>query len=177
MGHFINFYLPYQETRPSNEPEQALLIVKEAEKLINAGSKLVAITYSANYNQTVKIHQTYDSGGWDTQTSGRNQAEVMTQMELLLGGDYSHLQRKLQIAPISTMTYPTGAKQPIDYVQEDLDYIKSLLDNGADVLGWINQDSKPGYAVGGGVAGGLPPKIHTLIQTTLTQFSKDYPSH
>lgn len=176
MGQFIDFYLPYQETNPSNEPEQALVIVKKAEALLNAGSTLVAITYSANYGQTLDIHQTYESGGWDSKIIGKNQAKVMTQMELLLGGDYSHLQRKLQIAPISTMLYPPGAKPPIDYVQDDLDYIKSLLDNGTDILGWINQVSKPRYAVGGGVAGGLPPKIDTLIQTTLSQYAKDYPS-
>lgn len=175
MGHFINFYLPYGETYPGNEPEQALIIIKEAEKLIRSGSSLVAITYSANYFQTQKIRQTYKSGGWDTQTSGKNQAEVMRQMELLLGGDYAHLQRKLQIAPITTMSYPPGAKQPIEYVLEDLNMIASLLKNGGDVLGWVNQRSKPAYAVGGGVAGKLSPDIDTLIQSTLSKFAADYP--
>ncbi|MDO7172623.1 hypothetical protein [Mariniflexile sp. AS56] len=72
------------------------------------------------------------------------------------------------------MTYPLGTKQDIDYVQEDLDYIKSLLDKGVDVSGWINQNSKPNYAIGGGVVGNLSPAIDSLIQTTLSQYSKDY---
>ena len=171
MGQFINFYLPFNGV--SNE-DQALSIIKEAQKLIAAGSPGVAITYSANYGQTVTINKTYDSGGWDTGTNGSNQAAVMHDMETLMGKKYTALQHKLEIAPITTMTYTDYGKYTHKQVIEsDLEHIKALLKKGWDVLGWINQDSKPNYAVGGGVAGALPKEINDLIQTTLADYAKD----
>ncbi len=99
-------------------------------------------------------------------------------MESLLGGPNASLQRKLEIAPITTMTYSNyGGHTQEQVVQSDLDDIKTLLDKGWTVLGWQNQDSMPHgrYAVGGGVAGGLPQTVDTLIQTTLAQYASKYP--
>ncbi|MCC7249757.1 MAG: hypothetical protein IT473_14135 [Lysobacter sp.] len=180
MGQFVAFYLPYidQNGNKSASSHQAAAIVAEAQARIDAGSPGVAITYSANYGQTVAIHAAYDGGGWNTKTSGANQADVMREMESLLGGQNASLQRKLEIAPITTMTYSDyGGRTQDQVVQADLDYIKALLDKGWTVLGWQNQDSAPKgrYAVGGGVAGGLPQAIDTLIQTTLTQYASKYP--
>jgi hypothetical protein len=180
MGHFVDFYLPYsdQHGQRVSASDQAGRIIAEAQARIAAGALGVAITYSANYGQTVQIGATYSSGGWNTQTSGSNQADVMRQMETLLGGQYTSLQGKLRIAPITTMTYTDyGGHSQLDVVQSDLDGIKGLLDAGWVILGWQNQDSKPHrrYAIGGGVANKLPPQVDRLIQTTLTQYAHDYP--
>lgn len=176
MGHFINFYLHYEDKsgKGVSSLEQALAIIAEAQKLIGGGSPGVAITYSANYGQTQKIHKTYEAGGWNTQTSGANQADVMQEMESLMGGKYSSLQRQLEIAPITTIPDTYSGKTHLQVVESDLEYIKSLLDKKWDVLGWQNQGSKPHYAVGGGVAGPLPQEINTLIQTTLAKYAVDY---
>lgn len=64
MGSFLNFYLPYKDVSGNNlsASDQALAIIAKAQKLISRGSCGVAITYSANYDQTVAIHKTYESG-------------------------------------------------------------------------------------------------------------------
>ncbi len=178
MGSLFNFYLPYKDESGNNlsASDQALAIIIEAQKLISIGSLGVAITYSANYNQTVTIHKTYKAGHWNTNTSGANQAAVMQAMESLMGDKYSLLQRRLQIAPITTMTYSNyGGCTHRQVVESDLGYIKFLLDKGWDILGWQNQSSVPGYAVGGGIAK-LPQEIDTLIQTTLAKYAVDYAS-
>lgn len=179
MGHFITFNLPYGKyPRTIDAMEQAKAIVAEARKLLTSGCKGVAITYSANYGQTKTIYDVYGKGGWNTQTGGANQAEVMSEMEKLLGGVASDLQGKLHIAPITTLTYESdgyGKLTHLEVVTEDLKRIKNLLDKNWDVLGWMNQDSTTRYAVGGGVKKNLPTEIENLIQTTLTSFAKTYP--
>ncbi|MFM7448558.1 MAG: NADAR family protein [Leptolyngbyaceae cyanobacterium] len=101
----------------------------------------------------------------------------MQVMESLMGGKYSALQRRLEIAPITTMTYSDyGGRTHQQVVESDLEYIKFLLDKGWDVLGWQNQSSIPGYAIGGGVAT-LLQEIKTLIQTTLAKYAVDYPDN
>ena len=178
MGRFINFYLSYKDERGNyrSASDQAIAIITEAQKLIDLGSPGVAILYSANYGQTVTIHKTYKSGHWQTKISGSNQAKVMQAMEALMENQYSTLQRRLEIAPITTMTYSDyGGRTHRQVVESDLDHIKSLLDRGWDVLGWQNQSSIPGYAIGGGIAT-LPKDIHTLIQTTLAQYATAYAS-
>lgn len=175
---FINFYLAYidESGNDVSAHDQALAIICEAQKLISQGSPGVAITYSANYDQTVRIHKTYESGQWNTHTSGSNQAAVMQAMESLMGGTYSTLQRRLEIAPITTMTHRDyGGRTHQQVVESDLEYIKGLLEKGWDVLGWQTQSSIPRYAIGGGIAT-LPADIDTLIQTTLAQYAVDYPS-
>lgn len=178
MGSLVNFYLPYIDESGNKVParDQAHAIIAEAQKLLSQGSPGVAITYSANYHQTVTIHKTYESGQWNTNTSGANQAAVMHAMESLMGGEFSTLQRRLEIAPITTMTKSDyGGRTQQQVVESDLEYIKSLLDKGWDVLGWQTQSSIPRYAIGGGIAI-VPPEIDTLIQTTLAKYAVDYPS-
>ena len=179
-GRFVNFYLPFLDENGDeiSAKDQALLIIAEAQKRIAAGSPGVSITYSANYGQTKKIHRVYNEGGWDTQTGGANQANVMYEMEKLMRDTYPELQRHLQISPITTMTggVPYGDKTHKEVVETDLAYIKGLLDDNWNVLGWINKDDKPVYfAIGGGEVKNLPLDISDLIQTTLTQYSKDFP--
>ncbi len=176
MGKFINFYLPYQTPQGHSVPNkiQATQILDKARQLISQGVKGVAITYSANFGQTEKIRATYASGGWDTHTSGANQADVMRNMESLMGNQYSDLQRVMEIAPITTMTYTDyGGKTHLEVVQNDLEHIKNLILKGWYVLGWMNQNSKPHYAVGGGVAH-LTPRINVLIQSTLSKYAAEY---
>lgn len=179
MGCFSEFYLPYQNQNGESvsSHDQAVAILEEAKKWIAKGYSGVAITYSANYAQTTAIHRTYTSGQWYTQTSGANQAEVMREMELLLGNAYSTLQHQAHIAPITTMTYSDyGGKSHKNVVEYDLNHIKSLLENGWVVLGWQNQHTRPDYAVGGGIAT-LPADINSMIQTTLAQYAKDFLPH
>jgi hypothetical protein len=160
--------------------DQASQILNKAQSLISDGAPGVAITYSANYGQTVKINQTYKDGNWNTQTSGANQADVMQSMESLLGGDFSNLQHKMRIAPITTMTYTDyGGGKHEDVIKNDLANIKSLLDLGWTVLGWQNEDTGINdFAVGGGVAkktGQFPKDLSNLVQTTLKKYLAEYP--
>jgi hypothetical protein len=180
-GNFIPFTLYYHDPKhPApgqlNNDQQAQAIVDEARKLILAGAPGVAITYSANYGQTLTIHQTYDSGGWNTHTNGGHQAEVMAAMELLMGlPENSDIQMKLRISPISTMSYPP-TYIPYQYVFLDLLNIKTqLLDQGWSVLGWRNQGTPAGeYAIGGDIAGKMPDDVHTLIKNVLNLYELQY---
>jgi len=174
MGQFISFYLPYS-SRPGGSLSQAQAIANEAKALIEKGTPGVAITYSANYGQTVEIHKAYDAGDWNTHTSGLNQADVMREMETLLGSTETALEGRLQIAPITTMTYTDyGGHLHDEVIESDLAYIKSLLDKGWVVLGWQNQDSIPKYAVGGKISK-MTSEQKTRIQTALSKLSVAYP--
>ena len=184
-GTFIDFFLAYKlDGVLVSDLDQATKILEHAESLLEKGSQGVAITYSANYGQTLKIEETYQSGGWNTETNGSNQAAVIAAMESLLGDAFESLRKKVRIAPITTMTYSGyGGKTHKEVVKEDLDRIQASLDAGWDILAWINQDSQPEYAIGGGVAKGLdengnvrfPPELAKLVQKSLAEFSKDYP--
>lgn len=180
-GKFIPFNLHYKVPH-SNKPgqldstQQALAIITHARTLIAAGAAGVAITYSANYNQTLAINKTYQDGGWNTQTSGGGQATVMMEMERLMGlPEHSDIRMKLRIAPITTMSYPSELT-PYQYVFLDLAYIKShLLDQGWSVLGWQNQDVAPGkFAIGGHISGKMPDDVRHMIQGVLNLYEKMY---
>src|SRR5262249_50852004 len=179
-GHFVNYYLPYHENGaavPSDQ--QAVRILKTAQSLLAGGAIGVAITYSANYEQTQTIDQTYATGGWYTGTSGANQAAVMAAMESLeRTAAWSLLQGKVRIASITTMTYSNyGGKTHDQVIVDDLANIKALLNAGWTVLGWINNSSKPNYAVGGGVAGGqFTAAESAAVQAALRGFAAVYPS-
>jgi len=185
-GQFINFNIPFlQNGAYVSSQSQAKQILTKAQSLINDGAIGVAITYSANYGQTLTIESVYASGGWDTHTNGANQAAVMSEMESLMGSTYQSLQGRMRIAPITTMNAYTNPLNPwnehvqMGIVENDLDRIQQYLQNGWMVLGWQNQDTVTNatypYAVGGGVV--KPPQaITNKIQVTLIQFSKTYKS-
>ena len=184
-GQFLDFYVPFIENNVSVSPDdQAILFLDKAADLIQAGAPGVGLTYSANYGQTRTIQQTYFSGGWNTHTSGANQAMVMVSLELLLGSKYPALQGKLHILPITTMNAYVQVVAPwnddihLGIVTTDLDRIENYLKSGWTVLGWQNQVSvnnpKHPYAVGGGVAQGLPAAVSDKIQQTLIALSTTY---
>ncbi len=185
-GHFINFYLPFKENGVGvSYTEQAKRIIAKAQELIKNGAPGVAITYSANYGQTLTIEKTYAADDWNTHTSGGNQAMVMVELEQLLGSTDQSLQGLLQIAPITTMNGGGVPESQWDdafhtkVVTQDLDRIDTQLRNGWDILGWqhqgtINDPTHP-YAVGGGYASGLPDFISDNIQQALIGFAKAYP--
>ena len=178
-GKFIDFYLPYsQDGKNISAKSQAEKILQEAATLLKKASFGVAIIYSANYDQTKTIRKTYTEGKYKTGTSGANQANVMTEMEKLLDTpNYQHLQSKIRIAPITTLTYSDyDGKDHITVVKDDLDQIQQMLENGWDILGWQNQTtikSKNKYAVGGGVAT-LSQDISDEIQSTLLSLASQY---
>lgn len=184
QGLFINFDIPYLKNGASVPPqEQAEEILKKAGDLIAAGAIGAAIIYSANYGQTREIEKTYFTGGWNTQTSGINQANVIMSMESLLGSKYQTLQHKMRIVPITTMNAYTDIVSPwnddvlMGIVVTDLDRIEIYLEAGWNVLGWQNQDTvnNPNhpYAVGGGVAK-LPTAVSDKIQSTLISYAAKY---
>lgn len=179
-GQFVNYYLPYSENgAPVPPDQQALRILKTAQSLLAGGAIGVAITYSANYQQTQIIGQTYATGGWNTGTSGANQAAVMTEMESLEGtAAWSSLQGKVRIAPITTMPYSNyGRKTHDQVIADDLANIKKLLNAGWTVLGWVNNSTQPNYAVGGGVAGEqFTAAESAAVQAALRGFAAAYPS-
>ncbi len=183
-GTFVNLNLIYSKGGVGLDfQQQAAQILKHATQLVASGAAGVALTYSANYGQTRTIEQVYFSGGWNTQTSGLNQAQVIQELESLLGNQNKELQCKMHIVPITTMNAYVDPAVPwnddvlMGIVTTDLDRIKSYLESGWSVLGWQNQDtvndpSHP-YAVGGGVAK-LPKAVSEKIQNTLMQYAKDY---
>lgn len=178
-GQFLTLYVPFKtETGALITPsDQASRILRKASKMLESSYPGVAITYSANYGQTLQIKKTYDEGGWDTNTSGANQAAVMAKMEEMLGtSPWSSLQGKVRIAPLTTMSYEAdgyGTFTHEQVLQNDLGNIKSLLDAGWVVFGWINQVN---FAVGGGVAGdSYTAEQAKTVQDTLNNFLKGYP--
>ena len=183
-GRFVDFYLGYSGKTAT---QQAEAILDEAQGRIDLGANGVMITYSANYEQTQEIGRVYAEGGWDTGTSGSGQASVIRAMEGLLGSGRSELQQTMRIAPITTMTYQSyGDRTHAEIVTEDIERIRRQLDDGWDVLGWINEDSKPDYAVGGGVASSedpdkpgeirFPKPLQEQVQQALRQLAQDYPA-
>lgn len=183
-GVLQRFYLPYKENGAivSNE-NQALQIFEYAKKALESGAKGIAITYSANYGQTQKIEQTYRAGEWNTATNGSNQAAVVAAMETMLWTSHSSFQMKIRIAPITTMTYTGyGNRTHREIVEEDLVRIRVALENGWDVLGWVNQDSQPEFAIGGGIAAGLdengairfPKALSDFVQEQLSEMANKF---
>jgi len=105
-GAFIDFPLNYQE--PNNggltDDQQAIAILVEGKQLLAAGFPVVAITYSANEEQTRALVKAYAAGNYMAGIDGLNQAQVMKAMETHLGSqDWKELQTKVRIAPITTI--------------------------------------------------------------------------
>ena len=175
-GVFLPFYLPFVDHN-TRVPSviQARRILDYAEQLLSGEIAGVAITYSANYGQTQHIRKCYDSGEWKTGISGANQAQVMTELESLLENEYQALQNKVRIAPITTMTYDNyGTFTHLQVIEQDLMGIRKLLETGWVVLGWMNQNTSPLFAVGGGIAM-LAGELDNLIQDNLLHFSREFP--
>ncbi len=173
-------YMDYSKMTPQ---EQASQILDWALELIAKYPDLpgVAVTYSANHEQTKHILNCYDKGEWKTNTSGANQAEVVQLMEQLMENEdqYKSLQQKFRILPVSTMTYDKN-KRKVACTKEEFDTCMQNLSNlrhdGWGILGWKNQDSiknkEQPFAIGGGVAGSITPKLHiNAIQSHLTKFT------
>ena len=182
-GAFIKFYLEYSHTVDGKRAghgnkEQADIILTKAKELMDdKGYPGVAIIYSANEGQTRALAKAYANDEYTAHISGMNQAQVMHAMESYLGtDDWSDLQMKMRIAPITTIA--NSSDDWADIVSNDLDNIEALLKKGWAVLGWSNQgcnDTSHQYAIGGGVNANLRSDIETNIQTTLVKFATDYP--
>jgi hypothetical protein len=180
-GRFIDFTMVYADGRPDglDNDQQAQKIVDTARGLIGEGAPGVAITYSANQGQTKALVRAYAAGDYAAGISGANQAEVMERMETLLGDEANaDLRLLLRIAPITTI--PDPGADPVAVVTEDLARIRDQLDAGWTILGWRNQKTVNNpdhpYAIGGGVAGSLPPAVDSAIQDGLKAFAAAYPA-
>lgn len=178
-GAFVDFYAEYRRhgsTDGLTADEQALKMLETCAKLIAAGYKGAAITYSANEGQTKALEAAYAAGRYSAGIQGLNQAEVMTKLEDDLGTDrWSALQLKMRIAPITTI--PDSATDPAAVVKSDLARIRQYLTDGWAILGWQNQDSRGTdhpYAIGGGVVQ-LTNAIKAEIQDGLKALAAGFP--
>ncbi|MGB1271457.1 MAG: hypothetical protein ACPG5T_05240, partial [Endozoicomonas sp.] len=183
VGALVPFYLDYRGKSAEQQAEQILMKADEVFQS-TSGLKGVAITYSANHQQTGHILNTYQNGQWKTGTQGAAQADVMKAMEGLMENKYKHLQHKVRIAPISTMPYGGGgAVASLEQVDVGLDNLKELLDAGWQVLGWQNHErtlkgrSDSPYAIGGGVGGSsfFKTEQSKRIQGRLRELEAEYP--
>lgn len=179
-GVFIDFPLAFLENGNGglSNGDQALTIEAAARLLVALGHPVVAITYSANEDQTKALVAAYAQNQYAAGINGLHQAEVMAAQEADLGTKTaSDLQMKLRIAPITTIL--TSSTDQSTVIQADLKRCKSQLDQGWAILGWQNQssvkDTVHPYAIGGGVALGLPAAIVTEIQSGLINLRTDYP--
>lgn len=161
---------------------QAIFILDQIRQLrLNEPDLIVGLTYSANENQTIRIRDTYLKGGWNTQTSGSNQAMVITAIENQLAGDYQDLQTAFRILPITTI--PTQAEHQsesgrADLLSQDLEAIRQFASQQNHVvLGWQNQHvndkaNLSKYAVGGGVMKNLTEEDNRYIQNCLSELRR-----
>lgn len=185
-GAFLDFYLPYKDENGDDitYEDQAKKTLDKVKQLKGQNFAGVGLIYSANYGQTRAIEQTYFSKGWDTKTSGSNQAQTIMAIEDALGDGYSDLQGYFNINPISTMNAYVDpvAKwtEEIHYgiLTTDLDRLTKYLDSGWVVLGWQNQDTKGStvkpYAIGGRIAN-MSQSNSAYVQSRLKKLAKDYP--
>lgn len=179
-GAFIDFLLTYKSGHAAgglSNHEQAVAILTKGRALIEAGHPGAAIIYSANEGQTDDLAKAYSEGKYKAGIAGANQAQVMANLETLLGeDDWADLQLKMRIAPITTI--PTHS-DPLEIVESDLARIRAFLEDGWAVLGWKNQDChEPDhpYAIGGGVASNMREDVKQAIQGGLRQLASDFPS-
>lgn len=185
LGKFTNLLVAYLTDKKTSISfdDQATVILVAAQKALDNGALGVGFIYSANYGQTREIEKTYFSGGWNTNTIGANQAQLVMAVEKFLGTPaYSSLQGKLHILPISTMNAydhvisDWNVDLHIGILNTDLDRVENYLKSGWDVLGIQDQDSnvqKP-YAIGGHIAN-MNQRENDFIQDFLKKLSKNYP--
>ena len=178
QGAFIDFYLEYYDAGTGtglNADQQAVEMLKACASLVAKGFKGAAITYSANEGQTKALEAAYAAGQYSGHVTGGHQAEPMTQLEDRLGLDWTQLQLKMRIAPITTI--PDAGTDWATIVASDLTRIRQYLVDGWAVLGWQNQKSRGTshpYAIGGGYQK-LPAAIATQIQDGLKAMATDFP--
>ncbi|WP_067583119.1 hypothetical protein [Endozoicomonas ascidiicola] len=163
--------------KKDNNKTQAQKILLQAQTLLKNNPDLpgVAVTYSANHEQTLKIIDTYNKGNGFTGTNGSNQAAVMCEMEKLLGtAQFKHLQGKMRIAPITTMKRD-GSPASDEEFKTSIKNMETLTRNGWHILGWQNQDTKINtakpFAIGGGVSKAMPADHQRQIQNRLKQLA------
>lgn len=180
IGQFINYSAPFGAK--NWDSIEAAKLLNEADKLIKAGCKGVGYIYSANYGQTRTIQKTYFGGGWNSNTVGAHQAELVMAVEKLLADPaYTHLQGLVHIMPITTMNaydnpLPVWNEDiQTGIVNTDLDRIEYYLQDGWSILGLQDQNTnthKP-YAIGGSIAN-MTQAVSDFIQHKLVGFSKTY---
>jgi len=162
-----------------DEEAQAIRLLDEIDLLCSVhGVPEVGLPFSANHaKQTLHVHDVYRNDQWETGIHGHGQAAVIANIEKLLKSPkYQHLQFRVKFLPVTTCEFPGGkGKTREEWVQDDLHRIEEFIENGGTVIGWQNQDTGAGYAIGGGVAGDLPPSIKDLVQKTFARFATKYP--
>lgn len=175
-GKFIPLLIPFQNNKQHvPAEEQALKILKTVDQLTRGNScKYAGITYSSNYDQTKTIRLCYLNNKSITGINGANQAAVIHEIEKLLSKKFVHLQGKFRVIPITTMTYTNYDDLTLEAViKNDLKEMEKLLDEGYCIFGWMNQNTAPQYAIGGGIAS-LPENMQKLVQKTLKHYSETY---
>lgn len=185
-GYFKPFRVDFIK-EPGDETRQAKEILDEALRLhdgfVGAGQQPppIGITYSANLKQKTDLN----AAGNDplqlapaNAITGLNQAAVMSEVTRLLNTDakYQPLQGIFKILPIATMQYDAqnaahalDTTQPTQNPLNDVANINRFIQNNGIVLGWQNQNTKNGYAVGGGVTQNLPQADRAIAQNYLQQ--------
>ncbi len=184
IGKFININIPYEiDGVKISAKSQAENIFQKVQDLKDKESIGALITYSANYGQTRDLQKAYLQNQYCAKIMGSNQAQVVFEIERMLGGVESEFQNYFRIAPITTMNAYTNpvpnwnADVLFGIIQQDLDRIENYLNCGWDILGWQNQKTVKNldspYAVGGGIAK-LPQYINDHIQSRLKEFAAKY---
>lgn len=155
----------------SSHCKDTLSAVEQAKRLLKfflikfeqEPTKKIAITYSANEDQTQQIRLTQARGMFleSCQISGSNQADVFDKMINLLKSDkaYTLLKSKIHVLPVSTMlgysNNGPNAATAIDqtHAKRDLSYIASHCEDDdyqVYVLNTELESNKP--AIGGGIS-------------------------
>ncbi len=171
---FIPFRVDFNRL---SDQEQATKILKKFKTLSETtGFVGAAITYSANHEQTLQIREAYEQGLAAAGISGGNQAKVIELVEKSLKEE--GLEHWVRIIPITTCLEIGGIGKPTQkMLEDDLNYLESLLKNGWSVLGWQNQNTvkQDEYAIGGGISTQLDSAQKDFIQNTLRKLGETYP--
>lgn len=142
-----NTIKPFTVTYTGRSAQQQAdqIIAKFREEIANG--KKVAITYSANNDQANDIYRGYSGAPYAIQGGG--QAKVMQLVAQQIQAD-PVLKANAHILPVATSMHMGGDGQVNKAIMDrDLGNIAQHLGNGYTVLGYQNEDSGNGYAVGG----------------------------
>jgi len=161
--------------------QQARKILDQVNELNQLGYKKIAITYSANDQQTsvIREYNRDDNPNKKLTIAGANQAAVIAEISQLLSSEYKHLIPVFCVMPLTTISF--GGKLADKTDEIDLDYIEKFMqESNHAILGWQNQKTYPHYAVGGGVDAAMPANCKLTqeqkenIQTKLEEFKRRY---